>query len=190
MPAATARPRIRRIAAAVAVSLSILLTLAACDKPAPSVTVFSGSISSNVEALCWSFDAQQKLDVGRCLGQGSGQSAAELAASLTAKVGVVPVSADQTIGISVDPQVADAGWYPVIGDSRLTAQPVTTTYYRFQLSAAELRGGSVQLRVLALGGDGTQVRGLWLFELRPPTGAGGGTGTTPQQTRSSSPPSS
>lgn len=159
-------PRAGTVAAVVMV-VALLLALTACDKPAPSVTVFSGSTSTNVEALCWSFDAKQKLDVAACLGSGSGQSASQLAEALQSKVGVVPVQPDQTIGISVDQQVADAGWYPVIGNSRLTEQPVTSTYYRFQLSAADLRGGRVQLRVLALGQDASQVRGLWLFELRP-----------------------
>jgi hypothetical protein len=145
-----------------------LVALTGCDKPAPSATVFSGADSTRVEALCWSFDAAAQLNVRRCLSQGEGQSAAQLAESLRTKVGVVPVLADQTIGISVDPAITEYGWYPVIGNARLTEQPLTDTYFRFQLSASELRSGSVELRVLALGSDPNKVRGLWLFELRPP----------------------
>jgi hypothetical protein len=168
-----ARPRrhgSRRVltVARVVVGLTALLgLLTACDKPAPAVTVFSGSTSSRVPALCWSADPTEKLDVAGCLSQGAGQSTADLAASLSSRVGTVPVRPDQTIGISVDPALQSGGWYPVLGDSRLTAAPVTDSYYRFQLSEAELRKGPLQLRILALADDPAQVRGLWLFQLVP-----------------------
>ena len=158
--------RLRRAAALAAVPLGIAL-LVGCTKPVPSVSAFSGATSANVDALCWSFDASQSVDAASCLGQKQGQSVTDLAADLQSKVGVIPVEPDQTIGISVDPQLANDGWFPVIGDTRLTVEPVTSTYYRFQLAAADLRKGSLELRVLALGDSPDVVRGLWAFELRP-----------------------
>ena len=156
--------RLRRAAALAAVSMALLV---GCTKPVPSVSAFSGATSADVDALCWSFDASQSVDAASCLGQKPGQSTSDLAADLKSKVGVVPVGADQTIGISVDPQLQDGGWFPVIGQNRLTAEPVTSTYFRFQLTAADLRKGSLELRVLALGDSPDVVRGLWAFELRP-----------------------
>ncbi|MFZ0324339.1 MAG: hypothetical protein WAN48_09440 [Actinomycetes bacterium] len=159
--------RLSRAVALAAVPLGIAL-LSGCDKPAPSVSVFSGATSANVEALCWSFDAAAPIDAHTCLAQQPGQTPQEHAADLKAKVGVVPVTPDQTIGISVDPDVAANGWYPIIGSSRLTDAPVTDTYYRFQLAAADLRRGSLELRVIALGDSPDQVRGLWTFQLVAP----------------------
>ncbi len=168
--------RLRHAAALAALPLSTLL-LTGCEKPAPAVTAFSGSTSATVEAICWSFDASAPVDAKSCLAQQEGQSVSELADELQSKIGVIPVAADQTIGISVDPDLQEGGWFPIIGDSRLTAEPVTSTYFRFQLAAAELRSGPIELRVLALGETPDQIRGLWTFKLQPADDDG--TSTTP-----------
>ena len=168
--------RLRQAAALAALPLGAAL-LTGCEKPAPAVTTFSGSTSATVEAICWSFDVSEPVDAKTCLAQQEGQSVGELADELQSKIGVIPVAADQTIGISVDPELKEGGWFPIIGDSRLTADPVTSTYYRFQLTAAELRSGPIELRVLALGETPDQIRGLWTFKLQPADGDG--TSTTP-----------
>ena len=80
----------------------------------------------------------------------------------------VPVIPGQVIGISVDPVVADAGWFPVIGSQRLTQQPITSTYYRFTYpDLQEVPADGVSLQVVA-GADGTL--GLWVFQLIPSPG--------------------
>lgn len=135
----------------IAVGVLLLLALAGCDKPTPGVTVWSGTSSDHREAQCWSSDPSVKVDPARCLDQ-------------RGAIGSVDVTPGSTVGISVDPELAANGWYPAIGDKRLTNKPVKETYYRFALSEANL-AQPLELRVLALGSAAEDVRGLWLFEL-------------------------
>jgi hypothetical protein len=82
-------------------------------------------------------------------------------------VSEIPVVPGQTIGISVDPVVADQGWYPVLGNQRLTSSPVTTTYYRFtypDLQAIPADGLALQI----VAGAGEETRGIWVFKLVRP----------------------
>ncbi len=69
-----------------------------------------------------------------------------------------------TVGISVDPKVADAGWTPVIGQQRLTSTPLDTTYYRFTYpDLQEVPADGVLLQIVA--GRGESTKGIWVFRL-------------------------
>jgi hypothetical protein len=143
------------------VSVLAVLVLAACEKPAPGVSVVSGMTSAHRAALCWSFDGEP-LSAETCA-----QDVVTEALD-GADVARVPVVPGQVIGISVDPVVADAGWFPVIGSQRLTQQPITSTYYRFTYpDLQEVPTDGVSLQVVA-GADGTL--GLWVFQLIPSPG--------------------
>jgi hypothetical protein len=147
----------------VATGLAVagLVALAACEKPTPGATVFSGMSSSYEHALCWSFDGEP-LNAQTCA-----QDVVTEAID-GATVGKVPVVPGDVIGISVDPVVADAGWFPVIGSQRLTQQPITSTYYRFTYpDLQQLPPDGVSLQVVA-GNEGTL--GLWVFQLIPAPG--------------------
>jgi hypothetical protein len=112
-------------------------------------------------ALCWSFDGEP-LSAETCA-----QDVVTEALD-GADVARIPVIPGQVIGISVDPVVADAGWFPVIGSQRLTQQPITSTYYRFTYpDLQEVPADGVSLQVVA-GADGTL--GLWVFQLIPAPG--------------------
>ena len=77
----------------------------------------------------------------------------------------VAVLADGTVGISVDPVVADSGWYPAIGTQKLVGEPVRETYYRFTFPAGQtFPAGGFPLEVVAVG-TGDVPRGVWLFRL-------------------------
>lgn len=141
----------RRVAQLLALAGLAAAALAGCEKPFPGATVWSGTQSDFREAQCWSFDATEPLDAPGCLEQRD-------------NVGSVSVIPGSTVGISVDPKVAENGWFPTIGDQRLTTNPLTTTYFRFSLSEQNLEK-PLELRVLALGEDRSKVRGLWLYEL-------------------------
>jgi hypothetical protein len=152
--------RARSRFALVSVSLLSLAALAGCTKPAPGVTVFAGTHSDYREASCWAFETQA-LDPGDCA-----QEVIEQALTGDA-VSEIPVVPGQTIGISVDPVVADQGWYPVLGNQRLTSSPVTTTYYRFaypDLQAIPADGLALQI----VAGAGEETRGIWVFKLVRP----------------------
>jgi hypothetical protein len=153
--------RLSRRVLAVPVALAGVLALAGCEKPAPGVTVVSGMDSAHRAALCWSFDGEP-LSAQTCA-QDVVTQALE-----GADVARIPVTPGDVIGISVDPVVADAGWFPVIGSQRLTQQPITSTYYRFTYpDLQEVPADGVSLQVVA-GNDGT--RGLWVFQLIPSPG--------------------
>lgn len=149
--------RARSRLALVSLSLLSLAALAGCTKPAPGATVFASTHSQYREASCWAFESEA-LDPGECA-----QEVIEQALTGDA-VSEIPVIPGQTIGISVDPVVADQGWYPVLGNQRLTTSPVTTTYYRFaypDLQSIPAEGLALQI----VAGAGEQTRGIWVFKL-------------------------
>lgn len=154
-------PRATRLAAVALAGIAVL-TLAACEKPSPGVTVVSGMTSAYRAALCWSFDGEP-LNPDTCA-QDVVTNALE-----GEQVARIPVVSGTTIGISVDPAVADVGWYPVVGSQRLTQEPVYSTYYRFTYPDLQpVPADGVALQVVAGTGDATQ--GLWVFQLVPPAG--------------------
>ena len=76
----------------------------------------------------------------------------------------IPVVPGETIGISVDPVVADSGWSPVIGQQRLVSTPLETTYYRFTYpDLQEIPPDGILLQVVA--GRGDAAKGIWVFRL-------------------------
>ena len=79
---------------------------------------------------------------------------------------VDPGGAGQTVGISVDPVVADAGWSPRINGQNLTQTPITSTYFRFTFPEfQEVAEDGLLMELVA--GQAEQTRGVWLFQLVP-----------------------
>jgi hypothetical protein len=147
----------RKGAALLSLTVSALLVLSGCTKPLPNATVFSGSNSENRQATCWAFDAEE-LGAGDCAQDLIAQAATGDAVS------VVSVFPGDTVGISVDPVVAETGWFVVLGNQRLTENPITSLYYRFTFPAAqEIPEEGVLLQIVASSGVG--ARGIWVFKL-------------------------
>ena len=62
--------------------------------------------------------------------------------------------------------MADAGWFPVIGDQRLTQSPITSTYYRFTFpDLQEVPAEGLTLQIVA--GQDDKTRGIWVYQLVP-----------------------
>lgn len=146
---------LRKIAAIAVLALAAS-TLSACSQHNPGATVWSGTSSAHREALCWSADAAVTAD--NCAqdivsGALSGPEVAE-----------IPVQKEQTIGVSVDPVVAEKGWYIAIGGTRINENPITSTYYRFSFPVESVPAEGYALQVVAQG-TGSATRGLWLFKL-------------------------
>jgi hypothetical protein len=147
---------------ALAIGLVALspLVLAGCEKPYPGVTVWSGTSSEHVSAVCWQFEEGTPLTPRECAQDvleraGSGEGITQL-----------EVSPGDTVGISVDPVVADSGWSVQIA-GRTLAAGLTETYYRFTFPeqvAAE--GPGFTLQVIAASA-GTGSRGYWFSQLVP-----------------------
>lgn len=134
------------------------LGLAACEKPNPGASVFSGTTTKWREAACWAESGS--IDATACAQEVIGKAAS---GSRLAEIPVVP---GQVVGISVDPVVADAGWSPRINGQNLTQSPITSTYYRFTFPEfQQVAEDGLTMEIVA--GSGEETRGLWLFQLVP-----------------------
>jgi hypothetical protein len=146
-----------RTALALTVGAALAFGLTACDKPNPNATVFSGTVSRSQQAACWGQNGES-INLDAC--------AKDVldAATTGSKLPTIPVLPGQTIGVSVDPSVADAGWQLLINNQTLNATPVTSTYFRFTFpDFQQVPADGILLEVLA-GGAGTP-RGIWLYRL-------------------------
>ena len=148
----------RRLLAVAATAL-VVLSPAGCAKPNPGVSVTAGFGSAHQQALCWAaeggVDAQACANAATTIMQGQG----------IPSVQVVP---GNTVGISVDPVVADAGWIPSINGSQLVSTPLHQLYFSFQYPSLQpelvpVPAEGLTLDVRAVTGD--QPRGLWAFKL-------------------------
>lgn len=157
------RAVVRRSALVVMASAAVF-ALGACEKPAPGISVFSGTTTKHDAALCWSFSGDS-LSPEDC--------AQDVVQEALTGSGVfsIPVIPGETVGISVDPKVADEGWTPVIGTERLVQTPINSTYFRFSFpDLQEVPAGGLPLQVVA--GSGEVTRGIWVFRLVPNPGVG------------------
>ncbi len=143
----------------IVVSVLAALALAGCTKPSPGVSVVSGTTTKHQQAICWTFE-QDRLEPGMC--------AQEVVSEFVsgARMTKIPVAPGQTVGISVDPTVADVGWTPIIGNQPLVSQPLNLLYYRFAYpELQEVPEGGLDLQIVA--GSVDQAKGLWAFKLVP-----------------------
>jgi len=148
-----------RIALALVAGTVLALGLSGCEKPNPGASVFSGTTTKWQQANCWGFDGAA-IDVDACA-----KDVIETAQS-GVKLPVVPVIPGQTIGISVDPVVADAGWQPLINNQPITPTPITSTYYRFTFPEfQDVPEDGILMQILA--GEEGSARGIWMFRLVP-----------------------
>jgi hypothetical protein len=145
----------RRPLACVA-AVGALLALSACEKPAPIVTVVSGGESVWTEASTWCFEGQ------------TGDECAERATGTTR----LPVRAGETVGVDVDKELADGGWYLELsapgaeGEQQpQRSEPQEGHYFSFTAPSLT-QGSSLQLDVRAVG-EGEEPRGQFRFELVP-----------------------
>ena len=154
------RPLLTALAAS-----AVLLLLAACQQPTPGISVFSGTTSAHREAICWSFEPAQPVEKSDCTLDLEAQSPSDTAKTLMDQVAVIPTKPGETVGISVDPEVADSGWLVSINGRALTREAITDKYFRFTMPPQVLRAGDAQLVVQALTENGSDIRGSWLFGL-------------------------
>ena len=146
----------RRPLACVA-AVGALLALSACEKPAPIVTVVSGGESVYAEASRWCFEDQ------------TGDECAERASGTTS----IPVRAGETVGVDVDKELAEGGWYLELsapegggeGQEPQRSEPQEGHYFSFTAPSLA-QGSSLRLVVRAVG-EGEEPRGEWRFALTP-----------------------
>jgi hypothetical protein len=149
----------RRSLAIALIALSPL-ALSACEKPNPGVTVWSGTNSEHVSALCWEHDPGVAIGPATCA-----QDVLD-AASQGQGITAIRVQPGDTVGISVDTKVADAGWSVQIGGQPLVTG-LTETYYRFTFPQTVAAGGAGYTMQITAAAKPTGNRGIWFFQLVP-----------------------
>ena len=135
----------------VAALIGSTLLLGGCGvESEPLVTVFSpGSGSVTVLPQCWSPDAV----------------VSEQDCESTSNLGRLEVQPGATIGVNVDPPIAELGWVPTVNGERLVAQDLEGTYYRFALSESSFaKSRDSALEIYAVD-DEQKTRGLWVLQL-------------------------
>lgn len=148
-----------RAALLIPVLAATALGLAACEKPNPGATVFSGTTSQWRQAACWAGEGAT-IDAETCA-----KDVLEEATS-GSRLASIPVVPGQVVGISVDPVVADAGWSPRINGQNLTQSPITSTYFRFTFPEfQEVPADGLTMELVA--GSNGENRGIWFFQLLP-----------------------
>ncbi len=149
-----------RRALALSATAVLALSLAGCSKPYPGVSVNTGSGGAvHKEALCWAFD-DAALDSATCAQD------VVTAALAGGEVPTLPLVPGNSVGISVDPVVAEAGWVPEINGQALVPAPLHQTYFRFQYPSLQpVPAEGTVLSVKAVSGD--QTRGFWVYRLVP-----------------------
>lgn len=150
----------------VALALLALVVLTGCEKSNPGITIFSGTESARANAICWTEDGSPAVGSPGC--SQDDLVAAVQGGDLTA----LPVTPGSTFGISVDSEVADAGWYAsIIVDGQaqqLMNTVVTDHYWRFTFpdsARGSFPAGGYVLQVTAAGATSGSERGLWFFSL-------------------------
>lgn len=150
----------------VLLAMLALLVLTGCEKPNPGITIFSGSSSARANAICWTEDGSPAVGSAGC-------SQDELVAAVqNGDLTTLPVTPGTTFGISVDPEVAEAGWYASIivdGEAQqLMNNVITDLYWRFTFpdsARGSFPAGGYVLQVTAAGATSGSERGLWFFAL-------------------------
>lgn len=151
---------------AAAMAVVVLLGLSACEQPKPAVTLVSGSHSARSAATCWTQDGTPAVGSAGCTQDDL------VTAVQSGGIAELPVTPGATFGISVDSEVADAGWYASIivnGQAQQLVQSIIhDRYWRFTFpdsARGQFPAGGYMLQVTAAGATSGSERGLWFFTL-------------------------
>lgn len=137
-----ARPTAR--AALAAAALLAVPVLAGCERPTPQITVFSGSTSVQTEARAFCFPEEE----GGC------------AARQGTRVPSLDVRPGNTVGISVDKEVAEQGWAVFVNDQQ-ASRPTNDLYQRFQVGPQNFAENDRLLFSIRTAGGEEEGNGQW-----------------------------
>jgi hypothetical protein len=148
----------RRLLAAVSAGAAVL-ALSACERPAPIVTVVSGTNSEWKEADVYCFEGQSLGD-------------SDCAERSTESV-AVPVEPGQRVGVDVSKDVAERGWFIELsapdGQGEAQSSDIQVDRHYFSFTAPNVGPEGLRLTVKALDEDDPRGShtGEWTFDLVP-----------------------
>jgi len=137
---------VRSLAAA-----ALLLSLAACEKPTPGVTVAAGSHSVHMESTVYCHDGQTPEQ----------QNCEEH----VDRLGVVKVKLGQEVMIDVDKDIAENGWILVDADANARSNAIDEHFFSY---TPDFRSGPIvnlEVRSLDRPANDAQTTGVWKFQL-------------------------
>ena len=143
----------RRPLVPAATAAALLLTLSGCERPTPGVTFASGSRSVHVESTKFCFEEPDKDCVTN--------------AGID-RIGVLRVTAGETVTIDVDGELADDGWYVVDTDAQSRTSTFDSSHFSFTADFTNRpTAGVINLQVKSTveKKDDAAVRGFWRFQL-------------------------
>ena len=147
----------RRLLAAASAAVAVA-ALTGCEKPVPIVTVVSGANSEWKEADV--FCEEGTVDSGECAERSGGPTR-------------IPVSPGQTVGVDVDREVVERGWYIELagpgGQGQAQRSEVLEDKHYFSFTGQGVSGEGLRLTVFAIGEEGPEgaPSGSWAFDLVP-----------------------
>lgn len=149
----------RRLLATASAGIA-LVGLTGCEKPAPIVTIVSGGTSVHKEADLFCFEGQQ-LQLDECAQRAEGVTTLE-------------VTPGQQVGVDVDRDIVDRGWYIQLaqpgaqaGGEQAQRSDLFEDQHYFGFTAPAVGPEGVVLTILSAGDQGEQgpPSGEWTFQL-------------------------
>lgn len=135
------------------------LLLTACERPTPGVTMVSRGESVHTEAASYCHDGRPLRRLTDCPGPGT-------------RAAVLPTRQGAQVGIDVDKDLADKGWYVVDLDSKTRYSYQDDHYLAFTADFTDRPiAGVINLEVRQVAGIPTTddalapVTGVWRFQL-------------------------
>lgn len=151
--------RRRRLLAVASAGLAVI-ALTGCERPAPIVTVVSGTNSEWKEADLFCFEEGQTLASGQCAQRSTSPTRIE-------------VTPGERVGVDVGREVVERGWYIMLagpgGQGQAQQSDVQEDKHYFTFTAPQVGPEGLRLTVQAVGEDGQQgaPSGEWVFDLVP-----------------------
>lgn len=147
-------PRRRLAAALTAGAAGILLT--GCERPAPIVTVVSGTHSDWKEADVFCFE-EQSFEDGDCAQRADGPVE-------------IPVTPGERVGVDVGKGVVERGWFIELagtGEPQRSEVFEDKHYFAFTAPGIGPEGATLTVRTLGAAGEQGPPSGEWVFRLVP-----------------------
>lgn len=146
----------RRLLAALSAGVAVV-SLSACERPGPIVTVVSGTQSEWKEADVWCFEGQA-FDDGDCAERGEGLVEIE-------------VTPGEQVGVDVSKAVVERGWSIELsaggeqGQAQQSEVFEDQHYFAFTAPAVGPEGATLTVRSLGEQGQAGAPSGEWVFAL-------------------------
>ena len=148
----------RRLTAVASAGLAVA-ALTGCEKPAPIVTVVSGSTSEWKEADVFCFEEGQTFEDGDCVQRSTSPTQ-------------IPVTPGQQVGVDVSREVVERGWYVELagpgGQGQAQQSGIQEHKHYFTFTAPQVDEGGLRLTVRTVGeSEQGAPTGEWVFDLVP-----------------------